>query len=373
MKRRIIIIDFYWTRDRDPRIPLGHASLVAALCDQIGIEVRSVIVAVNSHQNQSDDVVRDIMREAKDLDPNQVDIALGAYVWGEELLQAVLRKLREGGFRGRIILGGPQVSYSGPGLENLYPEVDIFVRGYGEHALRSLASTSCHQTIAGVHWAGTPDLQTCTIVDLKALPSPWLNGTISLQNNQFIRWETQRGCPFRCAFCQHREPGHKLHQRALSLRRIESEIELFCRADVRKIAVLDPTFNMASHAVRVLEHFASLGFGGHLSLQCRAESVNDEFLAVASGLDVSLEFGLQTIHPGEGRVIRRINHIERVGRTLSHVRNLNIQHEVSLIFGLPLQTLESFEASINWCLMRGVPTIKAFPLVLLIQAPGNFA
>jgi len=247
----------------------------------------------------------------------------------------------------------------------MYPGVDAFVRGYGEEALATLASTSQALPIRGVHWAGTEDLARQAEVNLEALPSPWLTGTIPLKDQAFIRWETQRGCPFRCAFCQHREPGARLRRRALGLSRIEAEIDLFCASGVRDIAVLDPIFNLAPHAVAVLERFAERGFAGRLSLQCRAESIHAAFLHVASTLDVCLEFGLQTIHGNEGRAIHRGNQIERVDSALAQVRALHIRHEVTLIFGLPLQTLASFEASVAWCLEREVPIIKAFPLLIL--------
>jgi coproporphyrinogen III oxidase-like Fe-S oxidoreductase len=42
---------------------------------------------------------------------------------------------------------------------------------------------------------------------------------------------------------------------------------------------------------------------------------------------------------------------------------------MSLIFGLPEQTLDSFLASVRWCLERRVPVIKAFPLMLLRGTP----
>jgi radical SAM superfamily enzyme YgiQ (UPF0313 family) len=365
MPRRIVLVDFYWTRDKDPRVPLGHASILTSLREQDGLDVRSVVMPVNSTGVTPGQVAAEIMRHAGGADPLEVDVAIGAYVWGEELLQGVLRQLRESGFAGRVVLGGPQISYAGPGLERIYPDADIFIRGYGEQALARLATREDAESIPGVHVAGTNDRQTQAAVDLNALPSPWLSGTIPIVEQSFIRWETQRGCPFRCAFCQHREPGARLERRALNLPRIEAEIDLFCASGVRDIAVLDPIFNMAPHAVPVLQRFALRGYTGRLSLQCRAEAVDDDFLEAAAALDVCLEFGLQTVIEEEGRVIQRRNQIARVDTALAGVRSRGIRHEVSLIFGLPLQTVSSFESSVTWCLERDVPVIKAFPLLLL--------
>ncbi len=365
MTRRVILVDLYWTRDKDPRVPLGHASLLASLRARKELDVRALVFPVNQGRIRPDTLVQDILAEARGVDSADVDVAIGAYVWAEDLLRSTLKRIREEGFRGRLILGGPQISYSGPGLERLYPDADVFIRGYAEEALVRLCVTPASLALPGVHLAGATDGVVQAAVDLGALPSPWLTGVIPLVNQGFIRWETQRGCPYRCAFCQHREPGARLLRRSLSLPRIEREIDLFCAARVREISVLDPIFNVAPHAVGVLQRFAHQNFEGHVSLQCRAEAVDEVFLASASALDVTLEFGLQTIHADEGRVIERRNQIERVDATLKGVRAHGIRHEVSLIFGLPLQTPASFEASIAWCLERKVPVIKAFPLMLL--------
>ena len=365
MTRRVILVGMNWTRDKDPRIPLGHASILAALESSPGLEVRSVVVAVNAGDARPASLAASILAETSGLASAEVDVAFGAYVWNEPLLRDTLAALRRRGFAGRIVLGGPQISYAGSGLEAIYPEADAFVRGYGEEALVALASTSEPSVIPGVHWAHTRDLESHASVDLEHLASPWLSGLIPLVDQGFVRWETQRGCPFRCSFCQHREPGARLRRRELGMPRIEAEIDLFCEHGVADIAVLDPVFNMAPHATAVLERFAERGFKGRLSLQCRPEAIDDTFLEAASALRVRLEFGLQTIHRDEGRAVRRLNDVEKVDRVLAAVRRLGIDHEVSLIFGLPLQTLASFEASVRWCLERGVPVIKAFPLLLL--------
>jgi hypothetical protein len=365
MKRRIILVDFCWTRDKDPRVPLGHASLLTALRQEAAVEVSPLVFSVSGGGLSPGEVAAAIWAEASGVAPAEVDVALGAYVWGEELLQGVLPSLRALGFGGRLILGGPQISYSGAGLERLYPGVDLFIRGYGEAALAALGRGEEPGSIPGVHVAGAQDQVAQAAVALESLPSPWLSGAIPLEGQRFVRWETQRGCPFRCSFCQHKEAGARLLRRALDLPRVEAEIDLFCASGVEDIAVLDPIFNMGPQAVGVLERFAARGYKGRLSLQCRAEAIDEAFLEAAGALDVRLEFGLQTIHEDEGRAIQRRNNLGRVDAALSAVRARGIAHEVSLIFGLPLQTVARFEASVAWCLERAVPVIKAFPLMLL--------
>lgn len=364
-KRRVVLVDFYWTRDKDPRVPLGHASILTALRACASIDSRSVVLAVNEGVVEPQAVAAQILKEAEGCEWDDVDLAFGAYVWGEGLLQEVLRRIRDAGFGGRIILGGPQISYSGAGLESLYPLADIFVRGYGEEALVSLVSQPERRDVVGAYWAGEPDKCAQASVDLEALPSPWIDGAISLVDQQFVRWETQRGCPFRCTFCQHQEAGARLKRRELDMSRIEKEIALFCASGVRDIAILDPIFNMSPRAPEILNLFLQHGFEGRLSLQCRAEAMNAAFLDAAAQLNVRLEFGLQTIHEDEGGAVKRRNNLPKVDHMLAQVRERDIDHELSIIFGLPHQTLSSFEQTVAWCLERDVPVLKAFPLLLL--------
>ncbi len=367
--RRVVLVDLYWTRDKDPRVPLGHASLLAALRARTQADVRSIVVAVNGERVTPGRVASRILEQARGARREEVDVALGAYVWAEDHVQGVIRELRPRGFDGRIILGGPQITYAEVGVAQLYPDVDVFVRGYGEEAMCVLADDPGQPSIVGVHYAGDSDMGEQTRVDLSLLPSPWLTKAIPLSGQRFVRWETQRGCPYRCAFCQHKEPSGALLQlgrnRKLARDRILEEIALFSSSGVEDIAVLDPIFNLGPRSVDLLEEFSRRRFAGRLSLQCRAELIDKQFLDAAARLRVRLEFGLQTIHQSESDAVRRGNNMDRVDAALDEVRRRAIEHEVSLIFGLPEQTFESFVETVDWCLRRRVPVIRAFPLMLL--------
>lgn len=371
MTRRIVLIDLYWSRDKDPRTPLGHASLLAALAVRCPtVERCSIVAAVNHLDRQGeDDLLEHVIAQTRTRDARDVDVAIGVYVWAEDQVQRLTHALRVRGFTGRIILGGPQISYAGREIASLYPAADVFVRGYGEDALCQLALTSDRLAIPGVVYRSSlVDSASRVEVDLETLPSPWLEGILGPQS--FLRWETQRGCPYRCSFCQHREAGQRLTGRSLASDRVFAEIDLFCRQEVEDIAVLDPVFNSTHRgsphrAVEILERFASRGFAGRVSLQCRPEGIDERFLDACAALRTRLEFGLQTTQPDEWKAIQRGNNLDRIEQTIAGCHARGIEHEVTLIFGLPGQTSRSFERSVEWCLDRRVPVIKAFPLMLL--------
>lgn len=361
--RRVVLVDLPWSRNKDPRLPLGHASLVAAVRARTRVDVRSVVAPVNGAPGGAHAVLERVLAECE-THPS-TDVAIGAYVWCEAAVQRLVRGLREHGFRGRIILGGPQVSFAGPGVDALYPGADVFVRGYGENALCELVARDGRVRLPGVHHAGDVDDVLQASVDLETLPSPWLGGLLVPDDLRFARWETQRGCPFRCSFCQHREPGARLRRRELDRHRVLAEAELLGRSKLEEVAVLDPIFNASPFASEVLERFADLRFGGALSLQCRAEMIDEHFLEAAGRVRARIELGLQTIHEAEGAAVLRRNKLDRVDAVLSELRRRGIDHEVTLIFGLPEQTLASFLETVTWCLRRAVPVIRAFPLMLL--------
>lgn len=360
MSRRIVLVDLPWSRPKDPSVSLAHGSLVAALRANTSGEIRSVVVPVNEAPSASGiaDRVLDELAGAED-----ADVAIGVYVWSDNIVRDVATELRARGFVGRIILGGPQISYAAAGVDRLYPGATCYVRGYGESALCELVEDPRKTQVEGVHFRGAADH--CEIAHLGALVSPWLSGTISLEPGGFIRWETQRGCLYACSFCQHRHPGSRPRRYDFDLERLLAEVDLFCDAGVGEIAVVDPVFHASPHAEALLRRFAENRFGGRLSVQCRSESIDGRFLDATVGMKVRLEFGLQTIHPNESQAVRRGNDLRKVERTLRAVRARGIPHEVSLIYGLPEQTLSSFVQSVAWCLERRVPVVKAFPLMLL--------
>jgi len=349
----VVLVALTWSRDKDPRIPLGHASLLAAL-QEAQIPVVSVCLSVNAPGFSSAAAVDDILRVA----------GPDANVWGEQAVQRILPQLRSRGFRGQVVLGGPQISYTAAGLAALYPDADTFIRGYAESALVAVARGSS-APIEGVVRRGGLDLGRQASVSLSALPSPWLSEAVQIPPSGFVRMETQRGCPFRCSFCQHREAGARLSRTSLSSQRVERELVHFVQRGVREIAILDPVFNSGPQSVAVLERLAALGYTGRLSLQCRFEMLTEAFLRACAPLYVTLEFGLQTIHPAEQRAVQRRNKLPKVEEMIARLHAHQIAFEVSLIFALPEQTLRSFQQSVSFCLAQRVPTIKAFPLMLL--------
>lgn len=362
----VVLVTLDCSRPGDPRTSLGAASITAALHDA-GVAVRQVVAAVNTPDFDLARFTRDVVVAVRAAGSNAL-VGFGAYVWNDAEVRRITATLRHV-TTARIVLGGPQISFARPGtLESAYPNVDLFVRGQGERAMVALATGTDPGGIPGVHVAGSADLAARADGALDDLPSPYLAGL--LRPGRSVRWETQRGCPFQCSFCQHREPGERGSRHELGAGRLRAELHLFRAAGVERVSVLDPIFHARrDEGLPILDHARRIGLSAELSLQCRFETMSGRFLDALEGLNVCLEFGLQTVHADEAKAIHRPNRIDRVEAVIACLHERRIRFEVSLIYGLPLQTLESFRASVDWCLERGVPAVRAYPLMLLRGTP----
>ncbi len=360
MTAHLVVLSLDWGRAKDPSLSLGHASLLARLAVEPSVQVTSLSFAVNAPTFCKESVLAAILDATGG---RAAFVAIGAFIWNEPVIRWLLPALRRAGFTGRIILGGPQVSFSPIGVDALYPDADVFIRGYAEDALADFVASDGALLPLGVTLRGADHSAHSARPDLADLPSPLLTGV--LRPSAFLRWEAQRGCPYSCSFCQHRESGSRMRFGVLPQGRVLRELQVIASAGVKDLAVLDPVFNINPHAEAILRTLADLGYRGRVSLQCRFELLTASFLDACSGLDVHLEFGLQTIHEREMRAIGRPNNLVKVDAALGMLRASCIPFEVSLIYGLPEQTLDSFRASVDWCHQRGVSVVRAFPLMLL--------
>ena len=365
-RRRLLVVAPDWTRaPYDTRLPLGHASLVAAAQAHPGIETTARRYDLTRPGFDVDVIINDVLAWASQGDAESNDVAIGVYVWNDAVVHRIALALRMRGFKGRIILGGPQISNAPPGVAMLYPEADCMVRGFGELALPAIAATDERIVRPGVIWRGGPDPGECADIDLTQVPSPHLSGVLPVEAGRRVRWETQRGCLYRCAYCQHRGPGSRPFRAVFPLDRLMDEIALFSARRVGSLDILDPIFNTGPYYLKIFEEFARRRFRACISLQCRFELVSPEFVELLSRLDSRPEFGLQTIHADEARAVHRALDLDSAERTMAELSRRRVRYVVTLIYGLPEQTLASFRASVAFCLERRVPVVRAFPLSLL--------
>ena len=117
--------------------------------------------------------------------------------------------LRALSYPGRIVLGGPEISYGDDGLKGEFLEVDYFVKGDGEKAFAQVIKYEANlldNLSQGVLTHSDIDFIDSTTVSYSEIISPFLNDTyleelIGRIELSFTMWQSQRGCLYRCTFC----------------------------------------------------------------------------------------------------------------------------------------------------------------------------
>lgn len=362
--KQLLIISFDLIRPGEIEKPLAIGSLLSflkhdhSLTDQIEFHHLSI----NSFDHGASVLPSTFDNSLLRYDLENIEfIAISAYIWNEYFLNDFIKHLREVGFRGQIILGGYQITYANKQeLPTIYPDVQVFISGYAEQSLKNV--------LTAPHYNNPPQFFNSPI-DFNLMPSPYLTGEIIVpKGTSMLRLETKRGCPYRCSFCSHRD---LLKNQVFKhpLEKVFREISFITEQKVKRVNILDPVFNAGKDHIIIMQEINRVNSETLFTLQSRFENVKGDpgrqFLELCSNGNYHLEFGLQTINTTEVENINRKNNFTQVDEAFEQLKDHNISYEVSLIYGLPGQTTESFQRSIDYVKNKGCKTVKAYPLMLL--------
>ena len=288
--------------------------------------------------------------------------AFSVFAWSDEIFKKTMEILRKYKNHPLIIMGGPMVCGELKTLKTEYPFADFFIESSGEKVFSNLGEYLCR-----AEKSGNPLIK--DLPEFEKLKSPYLSGLIPLKEGMTVRMELRRGCLFNCSFCRHRNPEKKVFCVGCMEAHMQ-ELLLFKAAKVRKINVLDPYFNdgrtgFKGISLEFLKLLKELEITADVSLQIRPETLTDEYLDIAESMpNLVFETGVQSL---DEKVMREINRggfgtKEKVLEKLKEVAKRGIRTEITLIYGLPYQTAESFRNDVNSLRTSGFSKITAFPL-----------
>lgn len=205
---------------------------------------------------------------------------------------------------------------------------------------------------------------------LEAIPE-WDAGFVE-PDRPFAYYETSRGCPGSCGFCQSGGGGAL---RRKDLRRVERELAAIAGSGFRgELRFLDRTANERDDRFAALLALLSR-FAGSFE-RCQFE-VDPRLLSAAQGEalrahgapPVRLEIGLQTAVDAENRAVGRVQDsaaaLERIGAL---VRG-GVECHIDLLAGLPGQTMASARASLDAALALAPHSVQLWPLKVLPGTP----
>jgi radical SAM superfamily enzyme YgiQ (UPF0313 family) len=186
-------------------------------------------------------------------------VGFSTYVWNARISLEIARRLKKINPTIVIIFGGPQVP-DHPEIflrNNLF--IDIVAHNEGE-----LTFLNILQSYPECNWDGLTGISyvksdgefhkappTPRFKELEEVPSPFMNGIFDkliLQNQQekwIGLWETNRGCPFQCTFCDWGSATKsKVRKRDMEI--LLQEIEWFADNKIPYVDICDANFGIFS-------------------------------------------------------------------------------------------------------------------------------
>lgn len=333
------------------------------------------------------------------------DILLcSCYVWNWEITNILAKRVKEKYPDCKVIYGGPQVPLKYEGnvptgwVENStgnffkdYPHVDVLVHQEGEYTIKNLFEKIVNnELISDVGGIETTDFRTLAqdrIWDLDTLPSPYLTDLVwdliePVEGVEYIAaWETNRGCPFQCTFCDWGS-ATKTKVRKWDMDKLFEEIEWFANNKIPYIDCCDANFGIfterdLSLAKKLSSEKREKGFPGRIR-PAWTKSSSDKVIPVAKELlDADLlravTLAVQSLDPTTLEVIKRRNiKFDKFGELVQKFRNEKIENYTELIMGMPGETLSSYKIGLEQLMeLFPRPVVFIYNCGVFVNAPMN--
>ncbi|HML87531.1 MAG TPA: B12-binding domain-containing radical SAM protein [Methylomusa anaerophila] len=283
-------------------------------------------------------------------------IGIACYIWNMNLILNLASLIKKVLPNGKIVLGGPEVSYDPDTILEKYPAIDYIVMGEGEEAFAALLKVPagykeervpglCYRRGADVVANGLPNI----IPDLNSLPFPYVTTDIYDLKDKIIYYESSRGCPFSCQYCL---SSITQGVRFLSLERVFNDLEFFIRHDVKQVKFVDRTFNARKdHYFPILKFLANQSCRTNFHFEIAADMWDREVLSFLQTVPpgrFQFEIGIQSTNQSTLCAIQRQNNWERIANNVRCLhKHGNIHLHLDLIVGLPYEDMNKFARSFN--------------------------
>ena len=278
--------------------------------------------------------------------------AFSCYIWNWEMIQSIIEELPKILPGIEIWLGGPEVSFHGEKILDKYPSIKGIMIGEGEVTFTEVMEyyeleNRKLEDIPGILLrSGYTKERALTNLD----DIPFFYDDLSGFKNRIIYYESQRGCPFSCAYCL---SSIDKSVRFKSDDIVEKDLQFFLDNNVPQVKFIDRTFNCnAKHALHILRYIKEHDNGvTNFHFEIAADLLNEEELTLMADLRpglIQLEIGVQTTNPKTLKEINRYTDLEDLKKKVARINSYkNIHQHLDLIAGLPYEDYESFGHSFD--------------------------
>ena len=291
-------------------------------------------------------------------------VGLSLYVWNVRLSLEIARRLKERNPGVVIVVGGPQTPDRAESFLRDKAFIDIACHGEGEQTFLEILDRvrtrdwsnidgTSHIDADGV-FINRPRLK--RMRELDVVPSPFIEGIFvplmaaNPQQTWIGLWETNRGCPFGCTFCDWGSATQaKVYQ--FDMGRLAAEIEWFSDRKIEFVFCCDANFGILPRDIDIARSIADkksqYGYPKAFSVQNTKNATERAYLTQKilsdAGLNKGVAVSLQSVDAGTLKNIKRQNiSLQSYEELQARFTRDRVETYSDLILALPGETYESF-------------------------------
>ena len=336
-------------------------------------------------------IFRDKINEYITLCKDTNILLCSCYVWNWEITVYLAREVKKLNPNCIVIFGGPQVPLVTNDFFKEFPYVDILVHGEGELILKNILTAYMndkdYSQIRGIATKEFTNPPEARIDDLDIIPSPYLTNTIwnlveKINGVKWIAsWETNRGCPYLCTFCDWGS-ATATKMRNWAEDRLFKEIEWFADNKIPYIDCCDANFGIyQDRDLRIAKKATQVAMKTGYPEMFRptwAKVSSDKIIPIAKelqkgGILRAVTLALQSLDENTLDIIKRANiKFDKFTDLTAEFRTNSIPTYTELIMGMPGETLESWKKGLDVLISDSkIGTIYIYNCAVFPNAPMN--
>ena len=301
-----------------------------------------------------------VLHILSDITEHDIDVlGFACYIWNIEMTLHVVDMVKAVRPDIKIVLGGPEVSFTADELLERCPNIDYIVQGEGEEAFHALVTAlqlgndGLNPVIPGVRGRRNGSIlgsaEAVEVRDLSTIPFPYTEEDMKDLEHKIIYYESSRGCPFSCQYCL---SGNKNTVRFFPQERTLEELQWFIDHGVKQVKFVDRTFNCApKHHRPLMEFMRDTETDMNYHLEMEPELMTDwetNILCETPPGRIQIEVGVQSTHKKTLDAINRYNDWPYIQKSIRPIIQAGRTHvHMDLIVGLPHEDFNRFGQSFN--------------------------